>query len=248
LGLKEYLPDELALLFSEIEAPAGAFLGDVGGRFVSEVADGAVSQAASPFFESMGYAAYNRSPTKKMTPQTTAVLYSRNKISEDFFLERFRMGGFEPFEAKFQYKALFAYPSIPDIMLWARYHGDPVNTKEQVWKKFDVPVDDYDLWEWQTLQRLTTADCHTLFRRGIIDETEFRYRLSEIGWRESSLDQTMQVGWSIPNAMLLTQGNLLRDADNEAMLRDITRADIHPDYAQKYLDAVLTKPATTDLI
>jgi len=66
LGIKEYLPEEFSRLFSELESPAGAFLGDIGGRFVSEVADGAVSQAASPFFESMGYLAYQKAPTKKL--------------------------------------------------------------------------------------------------------------------------------------------------------------------------------------
>ncbi|GAI97965.1 unnamed protein product, partial [marine sediment metagenome] len=54
LHLREYLPVEFASLFAELEAPAGAFLGDVGGRFVSEVADGAVSKAASPFFRGYG--------------------------------------------------------------------------------------------------------------------------------------------------------------------------------------------------
>ncbi|GAH61633.1 unnamed protein product [marine sediment metagenome] len=54
LHLREFLPEEFELLFGDIEAPAGAFLGDVGGRFVSEVADGAVSRAANPFFRGNG--------------------------------------------------------------------------------------------------------------------------------------------------------------------------------------------------
>ncbi len=58
LGMSEIIPEELAGLISDIEAPAGAFLGEVGGRFVSEVADGMVSKTTNPLMESIGYLSY----------------------------------------------------------------------------------------------------------------------------------------------------------------------------------------------
>ncbi|GAH61634.1 unnamed protein product, partial [marine sediment metagenome] len=59
----------------------------------------------------MGYLAYQWTPTKKMTPEATSVLFQRKKIDVDFYLERFRMGGFEPTEAKFQLDSMRPYPS-----------------------------------------------------------------------------------------------------------------------------------------
>ncbi|GAG78722.1 unnamed protein product, partial [marine sediment metagenome] len=116
LRIRDVLPAELVNLFREIEAPAGAFLGEVGGRFVSEVADGAVSKTTSPLMESIGYLSYMKWPTKKLSPEATASLFLRKKISEGFFLERFRMGGFEPIEAKFQYESIMPYPSVSDLV------------------------------------------------------------------------------------------------------------------------------------
>jgi len=248
LHLREYLPDEFASLFAELEAPAGAFLGDVGGRFVSEVADGAVSKAASPFFEAMGYAAYNFSPTKKLTPAATATLYSRKKITEDFFFERFRMGGFEPIEAKFQFDSMRPYPSIPDLVLYSRYHGDPANVWTTLLKYMDVDAVDYPVWEWLALQRLTTLQSQTLYKRGLFERTEFSDQLARIGWSPADVPRIEELAWLMPNAMLLVQGGLLQGTSTDKLLADISIAEIHPKYAQTYLDAVLTKPATTDII
>ena len=248
LKMQEFLPPEFTSLFSGISAPVGAFLGDVGGRFVSEVADGAVSQAASPFFESMGYAAYNLSPTKKMTPAATAILFSRKKIGEEFFKERFRMGGFEPIEAQFQYDSMRPYPSITDLVLYSRYHGDPENVWATLEEFYDVAPVDFKLWEWLGRQRLSTLDVQTLFRREILTEEGFFDSVARIGWDKYDAPMIMELGWTIPNAMLLVQGNLHQGKSTEEILKDISIADINPRYAQQYLDAILTKPASQDLI
>ncbi|GAI07826.1 unnamed protein product, partial [marine sediment metagenome] len=165
LRLPDIVPDELSFLLSELQAPAGQFLTDVGGRFVSEVADGMVSKTTSPLMESIGYLAYMKWPTKKITPTATAQLYSRKKISKDFFDERLRMGGFEPYEAKFQFDAMRPYPSIPDLVLYSRYHGDPANVWGTIQDYFDVDPTDFKLWNWLGLQRLTTMQVQTLYRR-----------------------------------------------------------------------------------
>jgi hypothetical protein len=248
LRIKEILPTELVSLFNQIEAPAGAFLGDVGGRFVSEVADGAVSQAASPFFESMGYAAYEAAPTKKMTPAATATLYQRKKIDENFFMQRFRMGGFEPIEAQFQYESMRPYPAIPDLILYSRYTGDPDNVWSTLLDIYDMSPTDFPLWEWLSFERLTTDHVQELFKRRVIEEPEFYDYLARIGYQDFERPYLAELSFVLPNAMLMVQGNLQQEQGQEKILTDITRADIHADYAQTYLDAVLTKPSTSDLI
>jgi len=248
LNIREYLPPEFAPLFSEIESPAGAFLGDVGGRFVSEVADGAVSKAASPFFDSMGYAAYTHSPTKKMTPQSTAILFSRNKIGEDFFLERFRMGGFEPIEAKFQFDSMRAYPTIPELILYSRYHGDPDNVWSTLQDFYNIDPVDFKLWDWLGLQRLNTLQAQSLLKRGFYSEGDFYNEIARMGWHSVDQSAIWDLSYVLPNPMLLVQGGLMQDIGDDTILENISKGDIHPDYAQTYLDAVLTKPASQDVV
>lgn len=248
LAIRDVLPDEFTDLFSDIEAPAGAFLGEVGGRFVSEVADGAVSRTASPLFESIGYLAYMKWPTKKITPASTAQLYSRKRIAEDFFLARFRMSGFEPTEAKFQYESQLPYPSVSDLVLYSRYHGEPDAPFGEFQKWFDIPARDWPVWKWLGLQRLTTLQVQTLYRRGLIDEYSLFEKLAKIGWSDIDRPFIEELGWVVPNAMLLVQGDLQQMRPTEEILKDISIADINPRYAQQYLDAILTKPSSTDII
>lgn len=248
LKIRDYLPDEFKRLFDQLVAPTGQYLGEIGGRFVSEVADGAVGSAASPFFESMGYAAYMAAPIKKLTPATAALLFSRGKITEELLAERFRMGGFEPIEARFVYDSMRPYPNIPEIMLWARYHGDPDNIRDTVWEKFDVSVDDFELWEWLSWQKLTTEQCQTLFKRGAISDIDFYGEIARIGWHAVDREAIRDLAYTLPNSMLMVQGGLMQDVSDEKLLEDISKSDIHPDYARTYLDAILTKPASEDII
>ena len=248
LGVSDYLPPEFEILFKSIEAPAGAFLGEVGGRFVSEVADGAVSKAASPFFESMGYAAYNKAPTKKIAPAAAAILYREKRISDDLLAERLRMHGFEPIEQDFLYDSMRPYPSLPDLFRWARYHGDPENVWSTLEDVYDINPIDYDKWDWLGQQVLTTDQITRLYRRGVIEKDNFANMIKQVGWRDMNIDHTLETSWLIPNAMLLMQAGLHNEDDYGKILVDISKADIHPDYAQKYLDAIMTKPAPLDLI
>jgi len=248
LGITEILPEEFKSLFSEIEAPAGKFLTDVGGRFVSEVADGAVSKRCMPFFEALGYKAYMKNPTKKLTPEATAELLQRKKIKQEFFDERLLMAGFEPIEAKFQYDAMRPYPTIPDLIRFSRYHGPLDNVWGTMQDYFDVDANDFKVWEWLGLQQLTTMQVQTLFRRGLISEGDLQYNLQAIGWDTIDSEFVQELSWTTPNAMLLIQGNLHQQQSPEKVLEDISRADINPKYAQQYLDAILTKPASQDII
>ncbi|GAH16382.1 unnamed protein product, partial [marine sediment metagenome] len=72
--------------------------------------------------------------------------------------------------------------------------------------------------------------------------------LAELGWSNVDRDFITEMSWTIPNAMLLTQGNLFQQKAGAEILTDIAKADINPLYAQQYLDAILTKPASGDII
>jgi len=248
LDIGEVLPAEFMDLFREIEAPAGAFLGEIGGRFVSEIADGAVSRTASPLMESIGYLSYMKWPTKKITPDATARLFLRKQVSPEFFEERFRMGGFEPIEAQFQVDSMRPYPSISDLVLYSRYHGDADAPWGEIQNWLDVSEREWPVFKWLGLQRLTTLQLQTLYRRGLAESTELYSELAKVGWSEKDRPFIEELGWSVPNAMLLIQGNLQQEQNAETILADISHADIHPKFAQTYLDGILTKPSSMDLI
>jgi len=146
------------------------------------------------------------------------------------------------------YRSQMAYPTIPDLVLYSRYHGDPANVWGTMQDYFNIDPVDFKLWEWLALQRLTTDQAHTAFRRGLISETDFAFISSQIGWSKVDTDLLKETGWTVPNAMLLVQGNLQQESSTDTILADISRADINPQFAQQYLDAVLTKPASQDLL
>ncbi|KKK82472.1 hypothetical protein LCGC14_2803050, partial [marine sediment metagenome] len=67
-------------------------------------------------------------------------------------------------------------------------------------------------------------------------------------WPLEEREKLLHLAYEIPNAMLLIQGDLLRDISQDEIIDDIAKAGIHPSYITKYVDAVLTKPNTQDLI
>ena len=135
-----------------LESPAPALAG-VGMRFVSEMADTILGQTMTHAMKDFNYYVASKFADNRLTFEHANTLYFRNKMGDDFYLSRAGDNGWKAEEASFAYEASKPYPDIRDVMLWARYHGDPDNIREKVWEKLDVAVDDIDLWEWLTLQR-----------------------------------------------------------------------------------------------
>lgn len=242
------LPTSIQVFLSSLSEPRSAGLGTLlqltGGEFLAEV----LKDALNPAFTIMRRATNRRALETWLTSKEAVTLSFRKQITDEFFYLTTGSEGYEKVMADFLYEANREYPAIPDLMLWARYHGDPLNTRAEVWKRFDVSEKDFDLWEWTTLPRLTTPQVHSLYRRGIIEENELDIELRKIGWRGETIEKVIETEWTIPNAMLLLQGDLQQGVDKEQILKDISRADIHPEYAQTYIDAVLTKPSSSDVI
>jgi len=221
-----------------------SYLTVTAGEFGAELIKDAVAPAMSMLKRSVN----RRAKETWLTTQQTVELMQRKKITDEYFYLNMNSEGYENVIADQLYTSSFTYPAIPDLMRYARYHGSPDNTRPVMSSLFDVPPDDYDLYEWLTLQVLSTDQIHKLFRRGLIDESSATYLLQQTGWRGENIEQVKDLGWLIPNAMLLVQGDLQQGAETDKILKDISLGDIRPDMAETYLDAILTKPATAEII
>ena len=229
------LPDSVQSFMNVLREPHSAGLGGLlqltGAEFAAEI----LKDSLAPAMSMLKRATNRRAKETWLTSQEAITLSHRKQITDELFYLITQSEGYENVLADFRYHAQEEYPTIPDLILWARYHGNPLNTREKVWEKFDVNERDYEVWEWLQLQRITTQQIHTLFRRGIISDNDLVNELQKIGWRDEGIEQVIQSEWTIPNAMLLLQGDLQQGLDDEAIIKDISKADIHPDYAQTYL-------------
>lgn len=248
LGISENVPDNLKPLLSKLIEPTSPGYGAIMGRFVSEAADGILGQSMNHALKDFNYKMASWFKDQRIDFTTASTLFQRKAITEGMFDARREDEGYKKAEGAAYYLSRMPYPSIPDIMLHARYHSDPYNIRGKVWESFDVPTRDFALWEWLGLQRLTTEQIHAAFRRGYIPESDLLYKLGEVGWSKDDAKLLQDVNWQIPNAMLMVQGGLMEGLGFNEILRDITFADIHPKYKSTYLNAVLTKPAPTDLV
>ena len=79
-------------------------------------------------------------------------------------------------------------------------------------------------------------------------QDKLQKQLAKIGWNPDDRVMVESLGWSIPNSMLLVQGDLMNRKSHDEILRDISIGDINPDYAQNYYDAIMTKPSSQDII
>ncbi|GAI05860.1 unnamed protein product, partial [marine sediment metagenome] len=222
----------------------GSYLTSAAGEFSAEI----IKEAIAPAMTMLRRLSNRRSRETWLNAQQAVTLGQRKKITDEYFYLLTASEGYEDIAADSLYTSLMPYPSIPDIMTWARYHGDYDNVRPKVWEKFDVPEDDFQLWEWLSLQKLNVLQCQTLLKRGVLSEPDFYAEIGRIGWHSVDRDNIKDLSYIIPNSMLLVQGGLIQEHSNETILENISKGDIHPDYAKTYLDAILTKPASIDLM
>lgn len=248
IGIRESVPfdilPKLERLF-EFEHPG---LGSVGGRFVSEAADNVVGRLLDSALKNFGWESNKRFADERVTIDHIANLYKRKKLSPEFTDRRFREWGYSEGEQMVYQEATRPFPTFTDLVRWGRYFAGEDRMKEAVEAVYDVSDADWLIWKWLSEQVFTTDQTTMLFRRGVISETETDERLTRIGWSGGRAADVIDISWTIPNAMLTIQGNLHNEIGTEKILEDLAKADIHPDWRQNYLDAVLTKPASIDLV
>lgn len=235
-------------LFNELSNPSKPAYAGVLGRFISESADAVVGQAVPHAFKDFNYMMASIFQDQKIDFKTATTLYQRRATTHSMYANRMKYEGYKPAEGAAYYLAQMPYPSIPDIMLYGRYHGNSDSPRGAVWKHFDVPTRDFELWNWLGKQRLTTLQMQELFKRGKIGEGGFYTELAKIGWQRSDRYLLDDLAYTIPNPMLLMQGDLFQRKRKSDIIKNISIGGIHPQYAQTYYDAVLTKPSSQDLV
>lgn len=242
------LPTGMRTLFSALAEPPSAGFGGFALGVGVEMIDETLHTLMGPMMKIMGRSINRRAKETWLTAAEANTLFRRGKIEKPLWDLVITSEGYEEVLGQFLYQAQEDYPSIPDLVLYSRYHGDADNPWSEMHKWYDISARDWPVWKWLAEQRLTTLQVQTGYKRGLLSSSGLDYELAKIGWRNDDRSFLEDIGWSIPNAMLLVQGNLHQGQSNEKVLGDISKADIHPDFAQNYLDAILTKPSSQDII
>ena len=260
-SIKDYIPSifsdaeiRATMPFDVLQKLEGVFkfehagLGAIGGRYVTAVADQAISMVMKPALRRTQYAANRIFQNLALTPDQAIALFRRKRLTDSDFRLLMAESSYNPMVGTQAYQASSPFPAIPELFRWARHHGDPDNTWGTLVDYVDLDPIDYPKWEWLSRQVWTTDQITSMYRRGKIDEQSAIYSLREVGWVDDKAGGIIDLSFSIPNAMLLLQGNLQAQALEEDIFTDLGHADIHPEYRRKYIDAVLTKPSSTDVI
>lgn len=223
-------------------------LSAVGGRFVSEVADQAVSMVMTPALRKTQYASNRLFQNVILTPDQATALFRRKRLTIEYFNDLFAKAGFDPLIAKQAYDSSSPFPAIPELMRWARYHGNPENVWATLYDYVEIDPIDFPKLKWLTTQQLSTDQITGLYKRDKIESPTAIEWLKRVGWEADNIGDVLDLSFVIPNAMILMQGDLFAGATKETIFTDLGKADIHADYRQKYYDAILTKPASLDLV
>ncbi|GAI75482.1 unnamed protein product, partial [marine sediment metagenome] len=244
----EDIPPMMLRLMQNLKEPPTAGFGGFAMGVGLETVDETLGTLMKPMMAMVERGINRRSLETWLKPDEANTLFRRGKIDYNYWQLITKSAGYEPIIGKQYYQSQMPFPSIPDVITYARYHGDPNNPWSTAKDIVDIDAVDWPVWEWLSLQRLNTLQIQTLYKRGIIDETTAALKLAEAGWRDGDVNYVKQMSWLVPNAMLLVQGDLHQRSSESKILKDISIADINPEYAQTYLDAILTKPASQDII
>lgn len=247
-GMSEFIPNSLRPLFGIIASPTEDFWEDIQRPFLNTITR-VTSMAFGEEIARPGiYAMKAGTPTLKIDADMAAILTQRRLMSEAVYNVYASFAGYDEAEASQYYKSRIPYPAIPDIITASRYLGDAFNPEPYAQSLFDIPENDYKIWDWLSYQKLTTEQVQELFKRRVFDDADTNKELARIGWHEYDGFMIKSLAHAMPNPMLMAQGLLVQDANLESILDGVSEADIKPTYAQTYLDAIMTKPATEDII
>ena len=242
------LPAGSQNLLYALANPPHAGLGDFIIYTGAETAAEMIKDAIAPSLSILRRAVNKRSLETWLNSEQAITLSQRKKITDDFLYSITKSEGYEDIIADHLYTSKLPYPTIPEIIQYSRYHDYPDNPKETAWKLFNIPPDDWELWNWLSQQKFNTEQVLSLYKRQIKNQYDSDNELAQLGWGIDDRKPLLDLAYTLPNAMLLVQGNLMQGANNETIISDISKADIHPDYANLYLDGILTKPSSTDII
>jgi len=234
----------LRMLGEPPSAGLGTFILSAGAEFTAEM----LKDALRPATNMLTRAINRRSLETWLNPQEAVTLNHRKKIDDEFYYLLTASAGYDKIMADFLHTAQDPFPALPDIIRWARYQTSPDNIQPTVMERFQIDPRDWAIWDWLSRQLLTTENIQNLYVRGDFSESDALFTLAQLGWAEVDRKPILNLGYSIPNGMLLAQAGLLNEKRQENIFTDLQSAGIHPDYTQSYLDAILTKPAPEDIL
>jgi len=227
--------------------PSFTFLSTIAGVGINAV-DEVLDLVFDPILKMMKRANNRRTKETWLTSSQVNALWARRKGTEGLWDETTASEGYEDSLASMLYESELPYPTIPEIVAYSRYHGDADNPWTEFQNWWNINPREWPVWKWLGSQKLTTLQCQDLLKRGTMSEPDFYAEIGYIGWPAFERDKIKDLAYRLPNSMLLIQGGLIQGISAENILENISRGDIHPDYAQTYLDAVLTKPASQDVV
>ncbi len=248
IGIPDNTDPALVAFLDKLAAPTEPDFDDLQRMFLGTVSRGVALAGGEQMAKPFEYEAAEKYLNSRIKAETAVTLFQRRKITQDFYDHRMHSDGYADSESLHLYKSMLPYPSVQELIRYGRYNADAENPKTFVWNLFDVPPDDWEMWNWLSIQKLSTEQVQTVYRRGGWDKNRATLELARLGWPLEEREALANLAYQLPNAMLLVQGNLLQDVSTTDMIDDIAKAGIHPSYAEKYFDGVLTKPNTQDLI
>lgn len=247
-GLSEFMPAALRPLYAQLASPESPDWNDIQRPFLGVISRAVALVAGEEMARPFKYETSEKNLTLRIDAATATILQQRKKITDELYKGRMHSEGYADSEIDHYYNSRLPYPAFQDIITWARYHGDPYNPKELAWSKFEISPDDWELWEFLSIQKLTTQQIQSLYVRDIFDITRADDEFARLGWRREDMPALHNLAYEIPNAMLIMQGRLMQEKSEDTISDGILKAGIHSDYALDYVNAILTKPATEDII
>jgi len=247
-GWDEMAPTPLSHLFDILKEPPSPSWDEIQKPFLGVVSRAVALAGGEQMAKPFEYEAREKFLAERIDANTAVTLFQRKKITEDLYNHRMHTAGFADDEARHLNKSRLPYPSPTELIRYGRYNSSPDNPKAFVWELFDIPPDDWNMWEWLSYQKLSTEQTQQLFRRGNFDEALAITELSKLGWMGGDRKALLDLAYEVPNAMLLLQGDIFQGVRGDALTADVVTAGIHPDFAQRYIDGVLSKPDTADII
>ena len=248
IGIPDKTPPAISDLLDKLSNPKEPDFDDLQRMFLGTVSRGVALAGGEQMAKPFEYEAAEKYLNTRIKAETAATLFQRKKITQDFYDHRMHSDGYADTESVHLYKSMQPYPSIQELIRYGRYNSDAENPKAFVWTLFDVQAEDWEMWNWLSIQKLSTDQVQTVYRRGGWDKNRATLELARLGWPLEEREALINLAYQLPNAMLLVQGNLLQGVSQTDMIEDIAKAGIHPSYAEKYFDGVLTKPNTQDLV
>ncbi|GAH78325.1 unnamed protein product, partial [marine sediment metagenome] len=181
------------------EPPSAGFGGFALGVGV-EMVDETLHSLLTPAMKMMTRAVNKRGLETWLTSEQANKLFREDKISEELWSSITMSEGYEPVLGRLLYQSQAPYPSLPDLIRYSRYHGEPDAPWSEIQKWFEVDARDWPVWKWLNQQQLTTLQAQTLFRRDLITGYDLDTTLARIGWDVYDRPLIEELGWSIPNA------------------------------------------------